>query len=165
MIKDYKEYIVAYGKESDLLDFLDGFVSAMRETDRNLRFFADLYNSEKDISHMLIEYENKTPEEFPELDNILSKSDKLKFVFASHVDGKVPSVTVNRFDVDVGSRLCMIVMHFGKVRASGDYEERKIGPMDGLVQEMSNDPNLAFAFELLGYPLSVLESASDNATH
>lgn len=156
-------YIVAYGDPADLILIASDFECAMISSGRGQEFTADIYDSPAGRAHLLIEYTDEKGREFPELDRIFEVSADIGFVFASRSTGRSSSVAITRYHPDEGFMLSLFVLHMGKLRLSGDYERRTIQVMEGEIEAIANDPDLAFAFDLLGYPLGMMNCAAEAA--
>lgn len=163
MTEIYNHYIVAYGDAADLMLIASDFESAIISTGRDQDFTADICDSPAGRAHLLIEYKDERGREFPELDQIVESAGDIGFVFASRTTGRSSSVAITRYHPDEGYMLSLFVLHMGRVKLSGEYERRTIQVIEGELEAIANDPDLTFAFDLLGYPLGMMSCAEEAA--
>lgn len=157
--------IIAYGPSSETSSFHSAFEREIEGAGIHLYYGSLFFGAEgEDVTFISIDYSERDDKPF-DVSPLIALFPKLRFLLWKQFESAYCQAKVVRHRHDKGFNCCLIDDKVIRTRFP-DLDDLPLADAiaDDLIEEVSNDPDLANAFSLVGYPLEVLESFANECS-
>lgn len=148
---------VTYGPSSEVSSFLALFEEALEGAGIEMRNDPTFYDTDgEDMTYLVINYSEPEDETF-DVGNLIALFPKLRLLLVKGYESAFFLTTVFRHRHDRGFNCCLIDDTFKRGIPGCEDLPIENDIADDLIEEVSNDRHMAFAFRLVNYPLEDLE--------